>query len=198
MLVESPPDSSDPRLRQDARDRLATLIRHTAAGDRSALGDLYRATSAKLYGVILRIVKDSGEAEDVLQDVYMVVWRRASAFDPDRGAAITWLAAVARNRAIDRLRARRPADGGLAAETALAEAPDPAPLAPDALERSESYRKLAECLEGLEARHAEAIKTAFYEGVTYDQLAGRAGVPLGTMKSWVRRGLIRLRGCLEQ
>jgi RNA polymerase sigma factor (sigma-70 family) len=198
LLDENTPEPNDSRLRQDGRDRLATLLRHTAAGDRSALGDLYRATSAKLYGVILRIVKDAGEAEDVLQDVYMVVWRRASAFDPDRGSAVTWLAAVARNRAIDRLRARRPADGGQAAETALAEAADPTPLAPETLERSEEHRRLAECLGTLEPKHADAIRTAFYEGVTYDQLAGRSGVPTGTMKSWIRRSLIRLRGCLEQ
>jgi RNA polymerase sigma-70 factor (ECF subfamily) len=182
----------------DGRERLATLIRQTAAGDRSALGDLYRATSAKLYGVVIRIVKDSGEAEDVLQDVYMVVWRRAGAFDPDRGSAITWLAAVARNRAIDRLRARKPLDGGDAAETALAAAPDAAPLASEIAEQSDDYRRLAQCLEGLEPRHADAIRTAFYEGVTYDDLAVRAGVPSGTMKSWVRRSLLRLRGCLEQ
>ena len=197
VLQDHASDDPSALQRQDARDRLSRLLRQVAEGDRSALGELYRATSAKLYGVVLRIVKDSGDAEDVLQDVYMVVWRRADAFDPDRGGAIAWLAAVARNRAIDRVRARRPVTAD-SADQALTTVADPAPLASESLERSEAFRRLSDCLDGLEAKHALAIRTAFFEGVTYEQLAGREGVPTGTMKSWVRRSLIRLRGCLER
>lgn len=198
MTVDPVSDPPEPRSTWETRERLAILLKHTAAGDRSALGDLYRATSAKLYGLVLRIVKDSGDAEDVLQDVYVIVWKRASAFDAERGTAMAWLAAVARNRAIDKVRAKRPIAGGAEVDQALAGAEDPGELAPDALERSEAYRRLIECLDELEPRHADAIRTAFYEGVTYDQLATRASVPTGTMKSWIRRSLIRLRGCIEQ
>jgi RNA polymerase sigma-70 factor (ECF subfamily) len=176
------------------------MLQRVAAGDRAALGSLYRATVAKLYGICLRILKDEAESEDVVQEVYMVVWRRAGAFDADRGSPITWLAAIARNRAIDRLRTRRPGrDGGGSdnAEAALAAMADEAPLAPELMERSETYQRLRACLDGLDGKHADAIRTAFFEGVTYETLAERAAVPIGTMKSWVRRSLIRLRGCLD-
>ena len=198
MPTDSTSDTTAPP--SSGRDALARLLKQVAAGDRAALGALYRATAAKLYGVVLRILKDQGESEDVVQDVYMVVWRRAGAFDAQRGSPITWLAAIARNRAIDRLRSRPPSrDGGGSeqAESALVNVADEAPLAPELLERSEDYRRLAHCLDGLEPKHATAIRTAFFEGVTYDTLAAQAAVPLGTMKSWVRRSLIRLRGCLE-
>lgn len=185
----------------DARAALIDLLGLVAKGDRDALGTLYRATSAKLYGVCLRILKDGGETEDVLQEVYMVVWRRADAFDASRGSPITWLAAIARNRAIDRLRARKPArdaGGSQTVDALLSEAADPSPNAADMLERSEAYRRIEACLDDLDPRHAHAIRSAFHEGVTYEALAGEAGVPLGTMKSWVRRSLLRLRGCLDE
>lgn len=201
MLSESPSERpARPADALEGRHILADLLQRVAGGDRGALGTLYRATSAKLYGVCLRILKDNGESEDVLQEVYMVVWRRAGAFDASRGSPITWLAAIARNRAIDRLRSRKAAGDGVSAQSAeavLAEAADPMPNADDLLERSDTYRRLWSCLETLDPRHAHAIRAAFHEGVTYESLAGQAGVPLGTMKGWVRRSLLRLRGCLD-
>jgi RNA polymerase sigma-70 factor (ECF subfamily) len=177
-------------------DILAPLMVRIAAGDRLALRELYEATSAKLFGVCLRILSDREEAEDVLQEVYVTVWRRADRFDPARASVTTWISTIARNRAIDRLRARGPlakadpiedfeiADDQPDAETRLAAAGDAA--------------RLQGCLAELDPRTQAVIRTAFFEGITYEALAQRMGAPLGTVKSWIRRGLARLRGCLER
>lgn len=180
-----------------ARKQLVAALARVAAGERAALRLVYRDTSAKLFGVCLRILRDQGEAEDVLQDVYLTVWQRAASFDPERASPITWLATIARNRSIDRLRAGaggrrlRPLDDAL-------EVGDDAPSALDTVERGDEHRRLIDCLGELEPRHAGAIRAAFLDGATYDELARRMEVPLGTMKTWIRRGLIRLRGCLER
>lgn len=176
--------------------RLVRALERVAAGEASALEDIYRRTSAKLFGVILRILGDRNEAEDVLQEVYITVWNRAGAYDAGRGVSpITWLAAVARNRAIDRVRARatRPTQPiEQAADIADGAAPAWA-----ALESADDARRLAACLDALEDRQAAAIRTAFFDGLTYEALATRLGTPLGTVKSWIRRGLANLRTCLD-
>ncbi len=179
------------------RQALVSALARVADGDRAALRRVYDQTSAKLLGVCLRILKDRNEAEDVLQEVYVTVWRRAGTFDPSRGVSpITWLVALARNRAIDRIRASkahlsRPLE--LAAETA-----DPSEGAEAGLERDEIQRRLAHCLNQLEPDHAAYVRSAFFGGHTYQTLAEAAAVPLGTMKSWIRRSLLRLRTCLDQ
>src|SRR5262249_39566258 len=136
------------------------------------------------------------EAEDVLQDVFVTVWRKADTFDPGKASPITWLVTIARNRAIDRLRS-----GGGNRRTEPIEAADdvsdPAPVAAGHIERAQEQHRLSRCLEELEARHAAAIRAAFLDGATYEELAQRMSVPLGTMKSWIRRGLLKLRACLE-
>ncbi len=179
------------------RQRLSSALQQVAAGDKAALQRVYDQTSAKLFGICLRILGDRSEAEDVLQDVYVTIWRRAGSFDPERGVSpITWLSALTRNRAIDQLRAgkghlNRPLD-------VIAEAPDSSPLASEALERDQAHRQLSACLGELEPEHAGYIRAAFFDGHTYASLAEAAGAPLGTMKSWVRRALLRLRTCLER
>ncbi len=178
------------------RRRLSLDLAKVALGDQQALKRVYAATSAKLFGVCLRILGDDGEAEDVLQDIYLTVWRRAGSFDPDRGVSpVTWLAAIARNRAIDRLRVgkahlSRPLE-------AAGELADAAPLASAAVEQQQDERRLNTCLERLEPMHAAAIRSAFFDGHTYASLAEAAAVPLGTMKSWIRRALGQLRTCLQ-
>jgi RNA polymerase sigma factor (sigma-70 family) len=166
-----------------------------AAEERAALRELYDAVGARLFGVILRILSDRAEAEDVLQDVFLTVWRRASAFDPKRASAAAWLTAVARNRAIDRLRARGPMTG--AADADALEIADDAAGAEAELIRSDEGRRLHACLGRLGEDQRSLIVTAFLGGLTYEALARRTGKPLGTVKSGVRRGLIRLRECLQ-
>ena len=180
---------------QDHREALARAMQRVAQGDRSALRDVFDRTSAKLFGVCLRILSDRSEAEDVLQEVYVTVWAKAGSYDASRSSAITWLVALARNRAIDRLRAskshlHRPIDLALPVQ-------DPGPLALDALETDEDHRRLHRCMEELDPDHARYIRSAFMDGATYQVLAESVGVPLGTMKSWIRRALLRLRGWLE-
>lgn len=180
----------------EGRAFLVDRLRAVADGDRAALRQIYDRTAAKLFGVCLRILDSREEAEDVLQDVYLTVWNRAETFDPARASPITWLATIARNRAID----RRRQIGPRAHDRPVDEAVDIADEAPDALallHRSDDARRLAECLDELDGRTRGAIVTAFYGGRTYDELAAIASVPLGTMKSLIRRGLLRLKGCLS-
>ncbi len=162
------------------------------AGDRAALKHLYEATAAKLFGVILRILAERSEAEDVLQEVYITVWRKAAEFDATRASPITWLATIARNRAIDRLRAR----GSRPTTTldAAAEVVEPSPAADALIDTANDVRRVGAALDRLDPRHAAIIRSAYYEGLTYEVLAEREGIPVGTLKSWVRRGLIRMRG----
>jgi len=180
---------------ETSRALLSRAIARVANRDDDALKYVYRHTSAKLFGVVLRILNDREEAEDVLQDVYLTVWNKADRFDPEKASPITWLVAMARNRAIDRLRAR---GGRVMAGVDEAEAlPDTAPLASTLIETDEDKARLDGCIDGLDPKHASAVRTAFFEGLTYDALAQAVGVPLGTMKSWIRRALISLRACLE-
>jgi RNA polymerase sigma-70 factor (ECF subfamily) len=176
-------------------DPLSELMARIAAGDRAALKRLYDATSAKLFAVCLRILGNRDESEDVLQEVYLTVWRRADRFEPARAGAVAWLATIARNRAIDRLRARGPL--AYAEPVEDLQTPDAAPLASALLERAEEAGALHRCLGELDERTRSVIRTAFFEGLTYEALAGRLGAPLGTVKSWIRRGLLKLKGCLE-
>ena len=177
-------------------DDLAAAMRRLAAGDRRALEVVYRATSAKLFGICLRIVGDRGEAEDALQDVYVSLWTAAGRYDPARASPRAWLATFARNRAIDRLRRRKRLADAAPVEAAEAIA-DEAPLADALLVADEERGRIHACLEALDEPQRGTIRTAFFGGLTYAELASRDGVPLGTVKSWVRRGLARLKKCLE-
>ncbi|MBA3525733.1 MAG: sigma-70 family RNA polymerase sigma factor [Pseudomonadota bacterium] len=174
---------------------LVPIMQAVAAGDRKALADLYGRTSAKLYGICIRLLGSEPEAEDVLQDVYLTVWNKAGSFDGNKASPITWLAVLARNKAIDRLRRQT------APTTTFDDAPDLADDAPSALEvlqQDEDQKRLNGCLDELDDQQRDSIRSAFLDGATYPQLAERERVPLGTMKSWIRRGLLRLRGCLER
>lgn len=178
------------------RDELADAIGQVALGDRAAFRQVYEATSAKLLGVSLRILGDRQLAEDVLQETYVTVWNRAAVFDASRASPITWLATIARNRSIDRLRSSARARPSASIDAA-SEVVDDAPLATELLERSQDAARLHACMDELEERTRRSIRAAFFDGETYETLAVREGAPLGTMKSWIRRGLARLRGCLS-
>lgn len=181
---------------QDVTDSENALLLRVARGDRDAFERLYRATSARLLGVCLRLVPDRSEAEDVLQDAYVAAWRKAPQFDPLRSSAAVWLAAIARHRAIDRLRAG--ANLREQAPIELAESqPDPAPAPAHRAEADSERARLDDCVTRLEPKRRELIRTAFFDGATYEELAARSGSPLGSVKSWIRRGLMQLRACLE-
>jgi len=178
------------------RAHLAERLRAVAGGDQGALREVYALTGAKLLGICIRILSDRDEAEDVLQDVFIAVWNRADRFDETRASPITWLAAIARNRAIDRLRQRGARPGALPIEAADA-VEDEAPDAHVLLERGEEGARLQRCLGELDERSRTLITAAFLGGRTYDDLARSRLMPLGTVKSIVRRGLQRLKGCLD-
>ena len=175
-------------------DPVAELIARCAAQDRAAFAALYRATSAKLHGTLLRILGTGAEAEDALQEVYTRVWLRAGRFDAAKGRGMTWLIAIARNLAIDRLRARPPVAG----DEGLDLAADPAPHAETRLIAMDKARRMADCFATLEPDRAAAVRGAYLAGLSYADLATRHGVPLNTMRTWLRRSLLRLRECLER
>jgi RNA polymerase sigma-70 factor (ECF subfamily) len=180
-----------------AQAALSAALRAAARGDRKALRDVFDRTSAKLMGICLRILKDREEAEDVLQEVYVSIWSRAGTFDPGKASAITWLATIARNRAIDRLRSRRSRAGSAPVEEIM-ELADDRPDGFAVVAAKDEGERIHHCLSTLETKSQEMIRVAFFDGLSYSDLAARAGVPLGTMKSWIRRGLQRLRDCLER
>ena len=189
-------EASTPNASSDV-DTLRMALKAVAAGDQAALQTIYERTSAKLFGICLRISGDRMEAEDALQEVYVSLWRRAHRYDPARSSPISWLAIFARNRAIDRLRSSTRLRG--AAEIGeAAEVPDGSPGAFELVAGEQERQRLAGCIDLLEERQRSAIRSAFFDGVTYAELAARGGTPLGTMKSWVRRGLAQLKSCLDQ
>ncbi|MEA1083418.1 sigma-70 family RNA polymerase sigma factor [Sphingomonas sp. CD22] len=188
----SPAAPSSP---QAARAILVEALVRTGEEDRDAFRTVYRLTSAKLFGICLRICEDRQGAEDVLHDVYLTIWHRAGAYQPGRASPISWLATIARNRAIDWR--RRHGRARIAPVEDADAMPDPAAAQDDALIADEQRARLHDCLETIEARQRGAIRSAFFGGLTYAELAVAQAVPLGTMKSWVRRGLLALRGCLD-
>jgi len=175
-------------------DPIADLIQSCANGDRAAFRVLYRDASAKLMGVLLRILSERPEAEDALQELYTRIWLRATKYDPAKGRGMTWLIALARNLAIDRLRSRPPrtSDDGLDMVV------DAAPLAETRLIAKGEARRLNECFNQLEPERAEAVRGAYLAGLSYAELAEQYAVPLNTMRTWLRRSLLKLRECLEQ
>ncbi|MEP7031118.1 MAG: sigma-70 family RNA polymerase sigma factor [Pseudolabrys sp.] len=179
------------------RSLIVAALARVPSGDRAALQTVYRLTSAKLFGVALRILGERSEAEDVLQEVYVTVWRKAAVFDASRASPMSWLIAIARNRAIDRLRATKQSRRMEPIDSAN-EVADSRVIADSALEMSQENARLHGCLDGLELRERNALRGAFFDGNTYEDLAARMSVPLGTMKSWIRRAMIKLKTCLEQ
>jgi RNA polymerase sigma-70 factor, ECF subfamily len=172
---------------------IADLIARTALRDRQAFRALYQRTSAKLFGVALRILKDRSEAEEALQEVYVKIWQRADRYVAGGYSPISWLVAVARNHALDILRARRPVSDDI--DVAL-EVPDTGPDPERAAVDSDERSRIESCLGQLEGDRADAVRGAYLDGFSYDELANRHNVPLNTMRTWLRRSLIKLRECL--
>lgn len=176
-------------------DDIAKLIVRTGLRDRAAFDLLYRHTAAKLFGICLRILKDRAEAEEALQEVFVKIWTKADRFAVSELSPISWLAAVARHHAIDRLRIRRPAGASLDIAGELA---DPAP-GPEAQAIAGAERaRIHGCLGELAPERAAAVRAAYLDGDSYAELAARHGVPLNTMRTWLRRSLMKLKECLER
>ena len=177
------------------RAALSRALVRVGMQDRSALQEVYRRTSRKLFGICLRIFAERADAEDAMQEVYLTIWHRAASFDSARGNPITWLAALTRNRAIDLLRSsgRRPTAPIELADQIADDAPD----AEAVLIQLGEDARIVGCMEALAKSDAAMIRTAFFEGATYADLATRIALPLGTVKSRIRRALIKLRECLS-
>jgi RNA polymerase sigma-70 factor (ECF subfamily) len=175
---------------------LADLLRRVAAKDRAAFADLYAATSAKLLGVILRILQRRGISEEVLQEVYVKVWERAADYNPAKGSPIGWLATIARNRALDEVRRKAP--------QSIEDTPEALDVMSDTLdqlsrmEQSEDLQKLVACLDKLEGKRREMVVLAYCHGLSRDDLSQRFSAPVATIKTWLHRSLAQLRTCLSQ
>ncbi|TDR87243.1 sigma-70 family RNA polymerase sigma factor [Enterovirga rhinocerotis] len=178
----------------ERRDELGAAVRGCAAGDRSALRLIYERESRSMLGVAKRVLHRQALAEEAVQDTFVRVWQHAASFDSTRGSARTWLYAILRNRALNILRSERKTD--------LVDDFEPMALesgeerADAMVERLSEAGRLRRCLEGLDPIRRRAVLLAYAGGLTHGELAGRLGVPLGTMKSWMRRSLILLRRCM--
>ncbi len=182
------------RVRSD-RQNIEDLIGRVALKDRRAFAELYSATSAKLHGVALRVLNEQAEAEDCTQEVFVRIWHAAGRYQANGLSPMTWLITIARNRAIDRLRARKAGTGTAGIEEA-AEIPAAGP-GPEALAIASGEReRIVTCMGELPPDRAEAIRRVYLEGETYKELASRFEVPLNTIRTWLRRSLQRLRECL--
>ena len=174
---------------------ITKLIVRVSMKDRAAFDLLYRQTSAKLFGVCLRVLSDRAEAEEALQEVYVKIWTKADRFAVSELSPISWLVAVARNHSIDRVRARRQKFADIDAAVDVA---DPLP-GPEALAvAGDESERIHACLEELETERAAAVRGAYLAGDSYAELAARHGVPLNTMRTWLRRSLMKLKDCLER
>lgn len=202
MLARMPPAPPD---WTDRSRELAALLARSGLGDRAAFATLYERTSAHLLGVVLRINHDRAQAEDILQEVYVNVWRAAQGFDAAQSQPLTWLTSIARNRAIDSLRRQQTQPR---MQTLHANDDDEEPdvydtVADDAagplelLSRAADARALGHCMQALSAQQRQSVALAFFDGLSHGEVAEKLQQPLGTVKSWVRRALASLKTCLD-
>jgi RNA polymerase sigma factor (sigma-70 family) len=183
---------------------LAQLLARSGLGDRQAFAQLYQRSSGHLFAVVLRIQRDRALAEELLQEIYVGVWKAAAGFDAARSQPLTWLTAIARNRAIDSLRRantqpQTQSPSGPDEDDAIDEGPGddgPGPL--ELLQRASEARELSRCMQDLSPPQRQSVALAFFDGLSHAEVAERLRQPLGTVKSWVRRALASLKSCLER
>jgi RNA polymerase sigma-70 factor, ECF subfamily len=178
-----------------ANDDVSGLISRVALRDRPAFDRLYQSTSSKLFGVCLRILRERAEAEDALQEIYVKVWGRAERFAASDASPVSWLTAIARNHCIDRIRARKAPSVSI--DDALEIADTGMDPEAHAVNRGEGAR-IDRCMGELDEQRAQAVRAAYVEGHSYEDLARRFNVPLNTMRTWLRRSLLKLKECLEK
>ena len=177
------------------RNDVEEMIVQVGLGDRAAFSSLYDATSAKLFGVCLRILNDRAEAEDALQEVFVRIWQKSSTYAANGYSPMTWLITLARNLAIDKLRMRKAGSVDIDEVYDLA---DSGPT-PEAAAIASSQRvQIDACFDELEPDRADAVRGAYLEGHSYNDLAAKYGVPLNTMRTWLRRSLGKLKDCLNR
>lgn len=179
-----------------ADDPRGALLLAAARGDRAAYRQLYEAAAPQLLGLALRMLGRRDLAEEAVQDAFVAAWRHAGTFEPARGTAMAWLARILRNRCLDLLR-RRGREAPLD-ERAIADWADPAPGPAEEAAEAEAARRLRRCLGELEPSPRRGVMLVYYGGATFEEAAAAMQAPLGTVKSWVRRSLARLRSCLER
>lgn len=178
-------------------DDLPELLRRTASGDSAAFAEFYDRTAGRVYGMVLRVLRDPGFSEETTQEVFLHVWRNAANFHPDRGSAVSWLLTIAHGRAVDRVRsesaaARRTVDYG------IADFERPHDDVGVAVETRDARRRVMVALEDLTDTQRESVLLAYYGGLSYSQVAERLSIPLPTVKSRIRDGLRRLRAGLGE
>jgi RNA polymerase sigma-70 factor (ECF subfamily) len=173
---------------------LGALLAHVARGDQAAFERVYDRLAGPVYGLIRRVLRDPAQSEEVAQEVLLEVWRTASRFDPSRGSATTWVMTIAHRRAIDRVRSAT-AEAQRDQKSAAAVVPAPDEVA-ETVEGNLERERVRRCLGSLTDLQRESITLAYYGGYTYRQVSGLLGTPIGTIKTRIRDGLIRMRDCL--
>ena len=183
----------------DRTARLAQLLARTALADQAAFAELYRLTASHLYGVALRILREPAQAEELLQDAFVNIWHHAGSYAAAKAKPQTWLAAIVRNRCLDQLRRRTPDTVTMTRDEDESdmEFEDSGPTPEEMLLAGADAHSVRTCVDRLEGGQKQAISLAFVRGLSHAELADHLRQPLGTVKSWVRRGLERLRQCLE-
>src|SRR6185295_6223070 len=192
------PMSVDAAQQLERNARLMELLARTALADQAAFEQLYRMTSPHLYGVALRILRESAAAEEVLQESFVNIWHHAGSYVAAKSQPLTWLTSIVRNRCLDQLRRREvetvTMDDEEEGVTIAAEDPTPLEML---LSGADAYA-VRDCVEALEPGQKQAIALAFFQGLSHSELSRHLRQPLGTVKSWVRRGLERMRDCLDR
>ena len=176
--------------------QLTGLLAQCALKNQRAFADLYQLTASKLYGVALRILRRQDWAEEVLQECYVSIWNHAGNYAVAKSAPLTWMTSIVRNRCLDWLRRPQTEATGEEYDIAVEAWQDDAPGPLEQLAAAGDAAALARCLQQLEAKQRQSIMLAFFHGMSHTELAGHLKQPLGTVKTWVRRGLERLKGCL--
>ena len=180
---------------QHTAKSLANLLQRVSQEDRLAFSELYEATHRKLFGVVYRILKNQSVSEDVLQEVYLKIWDKASSFDASLASPITWMVTIARNRTIDEVRKNTLPDSEVDVDFDLIA--DDSMMPDDSFTKGRDLRQLETCLDELESPRDEMVKAAYLDGLSRQELAERFEQPLGTIKTWLHRSIKQLQGCMN-
>lgn len=178
------------------RDRLAALLTRASRGDETAFGTLYDATAPRVYGLVLRVVRDPAQAEEVTQEIYLEIWRQSARFRPESGHPLSWMLTIAHRRAVDRVRSAEAGTRRQNAYDATASVTVPGDLTADLATANLEVHQVRRALAALTPAQREAIELAYYGGYTHAEVAAMLNLPIGTAKTRIRDGLIRLRDAM--